>query len=238
MSEAAEPDIERYATFNDFFTRALKPGARPLAAADYVWPVDGAISQFGAIERDQIFQAKGHAYSTTALLGGDARLAAEFEHGQFATLYLSPRDYHRIHMPLAGRLTEAWYVPGRLFSVNHTTARHVAGLFARNERVVCAFDGAVPFALVLVGALNVGSMETVWRGEITPRRPRSLASLPVDDPRTLERGAEMGRFNMGSTVILLLPPGRASWEGSLASGRILRVGERIGRLEPQQSARG
>ncbi|HQQ53962.1 MAG TPA: archaetidylserine decarboxylase, partial [Ottowia sp.] len=171
MSEAADPRIESYASFNDFFTRALKPGARPLAAADYLCPVDGAISQFGAIERDQIFQAKGHAYSTTALLGGDARLAAEFEHGQFATLYLSPRDYHRIHMPCAGRLRTMVHVPGDLFSVNPVTARGVPGLFARNERVVCAFDTARgPLALVLVGATIVGSMATAWHGVVNPPR--------------------------------------------------------------------
>ena len=240
LSDAIEKDPRAYASFNAFFTRALEPGARPLAAgeATLVSPVDGTVSECGDIVGDRLLQAKGHDYTLDALLAGREPLAGRFAGGRFATIYLAPYNYHRIHMPLAGRLTEAWYVPGRLFSVNHTTARHVAGLFARNERVVCAFDGAVPFALVLVGALNVGSMETVWHGEITPRRPRSLASLPVDDPRTLERGAEMGRFNMGSTVILLLPPGRASWEGSLASGRILRVGERIGRLEPQQSARG
>ncbi|HRL30731.1 MAG TPA: archaetidylserine decarboxylase, partial [Ottowia sp.] len=175
MSEAAEPDITRYASFNDFFTRALRAGARPLADADYVCPVDGAISQFGAIERDQIFQAKGHHYSTCALLAGDTALAAEFEHGQFATIYLSPKDYHRIHMPCAGRLQRMVYVPGDLFSVNPTTARGVPGLFARNERVVCVFDTARgPFVLVLVGATIVGSMATVWHGVVNPPRPGEI----------------------------------------------------------------
>jgi phosphatidylserine decarboxylase len=156
MAEAAEPDIARYASFNDFFTRPLKPGARPLAAARLICPVDGAISQFGRIERDQIFQAKGHQYSTQALVGGDAALAAEFQDGSFATLYLSPRDYHRIHMPCEGRLRRMIHVPGELFSVNPTTARGVPGLFARNERVVCVFDSAAgPFVLVLVGATIV-----------------------------------------------------------------------------------
>ena len=170
MGEAANPDITSYASFNDFFTRPLRDGARPLAAADYVCPVDGAISQFGAIERDQIFQAKGHAYSTTALLAGDARLAAEFAHGQFATLYLSPKDYHRIHMPCAGRLQQMVYVPGELFSVNPATARGVPGLFARNERVVCVFDTARgPFVLVLVAPPS----SAAWRpcGTASSTRP-------------------------------------------------------------------
>ena len=159
MSEAAEPDITTYATFNDFFTRALKPGARPIAAADYVCPVDGAISQLGPITGDQIFQAKGHSYSTTALVGGDAALAGPYANGNFATIYLSPKDYHRIHMPCDGRLVRMIHVPGDLFSVNPTTARGVPGLFARNERVVCLFEGAHgPFVMVLVGATIVGSM--------------------------------------------------------------------------------
>ncbi|MBS0544571.1 MAG: phosphatidylserine decarboxylase, partial [Proteobacteria bacterium] len=167
MDEAANPDIASYPTFNEFFTRPLRAGARPLAQAPLVCPVDGAISQFGAIERDQIFQAKGHRYSTTALVGGDAALAARFDDGAFATLYLSPRDYHRIHMPCAGRLRRMIYVPGELFSVNPTTARGVPGLFARNERVVCVFESDNgPFVLVLVGATIVGSMATVWHGVV------------------------------------------------------------------------
>ena len=171
MAEAADPDIRNYSSFNEFFTRPLKVDARPLAKADLVCPVDGSISQFGPIRRDQIFQAKGHHYSTTALLGGDAALAARFEDGFFATLYLSPRDYHRIHMPCAGRVTRMVYVPGALFSVNPTTARGVPGLFARNERVVCLFESARgPFVLVLVGATIVGSMATVWHGVVNPPR--------------------------------------------------------------------
>ena len=171
MDEAAQSDIAVYASFNEFFTRALKDGARPLATADLICPVDGAISQFGAIEDDQIFQAKGHRYSTQALVGGDAALAAQFQHGSFATLYLSPRDYHRIHMPCAGRLRAMVHVPGDLFSVNPVTARGVPGLFARNERVVCLFDTPLgPMALVLVGATIVGSMATVWHGQVNPPR--------------------------------------------------------------------
>ena len=232
MSEAADPRIESYASFNDFFTRALKPGARPLAAADYLCPVDGAISQFGAIERDQIFQAKGHAYSTTALLGGDARLAAEFEHGQFATLYLSPRDYHRIHMPCAGRLQRMVYVPGELFSVNPVTARGVPGLFARNERVVCLFDTARgPLVLVLVGATIVGSMATVWHGVVNPPRPGEIQRVDYasDSAPALARGAEMGRFLLGSTVVLLWPHGTLRFNPDWALGGAIRMGQALGK---------
>ena len=171
MDEALDSSIASYPTFNAFFTRALKPGARPLAAAPLICPVDGAISQFGRIDKDQIFQAKGHRYSTTAVLGGNAALAAQFEGGHFATIYLSPKDYHRIHMPCDGVLTRMVYVPGELFSVNPTTARGVPGLFARNERVVCLFDAPQgAFALILVGATIVGSMATVWHGVINPPR--------------------------------------------------------------------
>mgnify|MGYP000973963296 FL=1 len=231
MSEAADPRIESYASFNDFFTRALKPGARPLAAADYLCPVDGAISQFGAIERDQIFQAKGHAYSTTALLGGDARLAAEFEHGQFATLYLSPRDYHRIHMPCAGRLRAMVHVPGDLFSVNPVTARGMPGLFARNERVVCEFDTARgPLALVLVGATIVGSMATAWHGVVNPPRPGRIRRWSYDEPRIeLQRGEEMGRFLLGSTVVLLWPHGTLRFAPDWAPGGAVRMGQALGK---------
>jgi phosphatidylserine decarboxylase len=207
MGEAAEPDITRYKSFNEFFTRALKPGARPLAAADLICPVDGTISQFGNIERDQIFQAKGHSYSTTALVGGDAGLAAPFENGHFATLYLSPKDYHRIHMPGDGRLVRMIHVPGDLFSVNPTTARGVPGLFARNERVVCVFEGPRgPFVLVLVGATIVGSMATVWHGMVNPPRVREVREWRYDtQPVALKKGDEMGRFLLGSTVVLLYP---------------------------------
>jgi phosphatidylserine decarboxylase len=227
MAEAAQPDITAYPTFNEFFTRPLRDGARPLAAADFVCPVDGAISQFGAIERDQIFQAKGHAYSTTALVGGDSALAAAFDNGHFATLYLSPKDYHRIHMPCAGRLTRMIHVPGALFSVNPTTARGVPGLFARNERVVCVFDTARgPFVLVLVGATIVGSMATVWHGVVNPPRPGTLRDWRYDD-RTIElaQGAEMGRFLLGSTVVMLWPKDTLRFNPDWAPARAIRMGE-------------
>ncbi|HQE40986.1 MAG TPA: archaetidylserine decarboxylase, partial [Zoogloea sp.] len=210
MAEAANPDIASYPSFNEFFTRPLKPGARPLADADYLCPVDGAISQFGRIQRDQIFQAKGHSYSTTALLGGDRDLALWFHDGEFATLYLSPRDYHRIHMPCDGRLTRMIYIPGALFSVNPTTARGVPGLFARNERVVCVFendDG--PFVLTLVGATIVGSMATVWHGQINPPRPGKIKEWDYAPGQVqLKKGEEMGRFLLGSTVVMLFPKSR------------------------------
>lgn len=210
MAEAANPDIASYPSFNEFFTRALKPGARPLAAADLVCPVDGAISQFGAIDGDRIFQAKGHDYTTTALVGGDQQLAAQFEGGSFATIYLSPRDYHRIHMPAAGRLLRMIYVPGALFSVNPATARGVPGLFARNERVVCVFEGEQgPFVLVLVGATIVGSMATVWHGVVNPPRTKDIREWRYDAqaPVQLRQGDEMGRFLLGSTVVMLFPKG-------------------------------
>ena len=227
MSEAADPDIAHYASFNEFFTRALKPGVRPLAATDLVCPVDGAISQVGAIERDQIFQAKGHRYSTTALVGGDAALAQEFEDGHFATLYLSPKDYHRIHMPCDGRLRRMIHVPGDLFSVNPLTARGVPGLFARNERVVCVFDSARgPFVLTLVGATIVGSMATVWHGVVNPPRSALLREWHYSDQNvTLKKGDEMGRFLLGSTVVLLFPRGPLSFNPQWAPGRQVRLGE-------------
>jgi len=213
MAEAAEPRIEAYASFNDFFTRALQPGARPLAdaaRAPLLCPVDGAISQFGPVRAGQVFQAKGHQYSATALVGGDAALAAPFADGAFATLYLSPRDYHRIHMPCAGTLRRMLHVPGDLFSVNPTTARGVPGLFARNERVVCVFDDDAgrPFVLVLVGATIVGSMATVWHGLVNPPRPGTVRDWAYTGTQAvrLERGAEMGRFLLGSTVVMLFTP--------------------------------
>ncbi|MDQ7988273.1 MAG: archaetidylserine decarboxylase [Candidatus Dactylopiibacterium sp.] len=207
MQEAANPDPASYDTFNAFFTRALKPGVRPLADAPWLCPVDGAISQFGRIEGEQIFQAKGHRYSATALLGGDAALARQFAEGSFATIYLSPRDYHRIHMPSAGRLLRMIHVPGELFSVSPLTARGVPGLFARNERVVCIFETAAgPFALVLVGATIVGSMATAWHGVVNPPRVRDVREWHYADQNlTLDRGAEMGRFLLGSTVVMLFP---------------------------------
>jgi phosphatidylserine decarboxylase len=227
MAEAAEPDIAAYASFNDFFTRALKPGARPLATADLISPVDGAISQFGAIDGERIFQAKGHDYTATALVGGDAALAAGFQGGHFATLYLSPKDYHRIHMPCGGRLRRMIHVPGELFSVNPTTARGVPGLFARNERVVCVFDGdAGPWVLVLVGATVVGSMATVWHGLVNPPRPGRLREWHYADQRVeLKQGDEMGRFLLGSTVVMLFPKGPLRFNPAWAPGGAIRMGE-------------
>ncbi len=258
MAEAASPDIASYKSFNEFFTRALKPGARPLANADLICPVDGAISQFGAIERDQIFQAKGHAYSTTALVGGDAALARQFEDGAFATLYLSPKDYHRIHMPCDGRLLRMIHVPGDLFSVNPLTARGVPGLFARNERVVCVFERVGPdapdegaaaprpagltasrsavddanlFVVVLVGATIVGSMATVWHGVINATRGKRVREWFYQDggadgrPIVIRKGEEMGRFLLGSTVVLLFPKGPLVFNPAWEPGRAIRFGE-------------
>ena len=233
MSEAAEPDPAAYASFNDFFTRALKPGARPLAtpqalgAGGLLCPVDGAVSQFGAVQGGRIFQAKGHDYTATALLGGDAELAARFDGGHFATLYLSPKDYHRIHTPCAGRLRQMVHVPGALFSVNPTTARGVPGLFARNERVVCVFDGEHgPWVNVLVGATIVGSMATTWHGVVNPPRPAGPRRWRYDDQRVdLAAGAEMGRFLLGSTVVLLFPPGPLRFNPAWAPGAPVRMGQ-------------
>jgi phosphatidylserine decarboxylase len=221
MAEAAQPDITAYTSFNDFFTRALKDGARPLAQADYLCPVDGAISQFGPIKGAQIFQAKGHDYSTTALVGGDAKLAAQFQDGSFATLYLSPRDYHRIHMPIDGSLRRMIYVPGDLFSVNPTTARGVPGLFARNERVVCVFDTANgPFVLTLVGATIVGSQVN------PPRQPDVCEWQYAPGQVELKKGAEMGRFLLGSTVVMLFTKGSlASFNPGWAPAGAIRMGE-------------
>ncbi len=230
MAEAENPDLASYATFNDFFTRPLKAGARPLADAPFICPVDGAISQSGAIARDSIFQAKGHSYTTTALVGGDAVLAARFENGSFATLYLSPRDYHRIHMPCAGRLARMIYVPGELFSVNPVTARGVPGLFARNERVVCVFEGTFgPFVMVLVGATIVGSMATVWQGVINPPRTKGIREWHYEG-RTIElkKGEEMGRFLLGSTVVMLFPKNTLAFNPEWQPARLIRMGEAMG----------
>lgn len=227
MQEAADPRPQAYDTFNAFFTRALRPDARPLAGADLICPVDAAISQFGSIENDQIFQAKGHHYSTTALLGGDVELARQFDNGHFATLYLSPRDYHRVHMPCDGRLTRMVYVPGELYSVNPLTARHVPGLFARNERVVCVFETAQgPFVNVLVGATIVGSMATVWHGVVNPPRTRQVRQWHYEDQNiVLRQGEEMGRFLLGSTVVMLFPKGAMTFNADWAPTRPVRLGQ-------------
>ena len=227
MAEAEQPDPAAYASFNDFFTRALKPGVRPLAEAEWICPVDGAVSQFGPLDGENLLQAKAHVYTATALVGGDAELARHFLGGHFATLYLSPRDYHRIHMPAAGRLQRMIHVPGALFSVNPATARGVPGLFARNERVVCVFEGVQgPFVMVLVGATIVGSMATTWHGVVNPPRPGRLREWHYGDRGLhLARGQEMGRFLLGSTVVLLFPPGPLRFNAAWHPGAAIRLGE-------------
>ena len=231
MSEAENPDITSYASFNAFFTRPLKAGARPQAAADFTCPVDGAISQFGAIDDHYVLQAKGHRFTTTALVGGDATLAAQFRHGSFANLYLSPRDYHRLHMPCDGRLVRMIYVPGALFSVNPTTARGVAGLFARNERVVCVFESPEhgPFVMVLVGATIVGSMATVWHGVVNAKRTGKISEWSyADRDIVLKQGEEMGRFLLGSTIVMLFPQDTIAFNRDWAPERPVRLGEMMG----------
>ena len=238
MAEAVHEDPAHYKSFNEFFTRPLKDGVRPVAASTWVCPVDGAISQCGPIDKDQIFQAKGHQYSTHALVGGDQALAAQFQNGQFATLYLSPRDYHRIHMPIAGKLLRMIHVPGDLFSVNPTTARGVPGLFARNERVVCEFQTAQgPMVLVLVGATIVGSMATVWHGVVNPPRLPEITQWHYDPGAvTLRQGQEMGRFLLGSTVVLLWPQDTLDWNPLWQSGLSVRLGQAMGALAAPRSA--
>ncbi|MET0249940.1 MAG: archaetidylserine decarboxylase [Sphingobium sp.] len=231
MNEAQDADFSSYASFNDFFTRPLKSGARPLAEADIVCPVDGAISQFGAIDDHHMLQAKGHRFTTTDLVGGDAALAAEFRHGLFANLYLSPKDYHRIHMPCDGRLTRMIYVPGALFSVNPVTARGVRNLFARNERVVCVFESPQfgTFVMVLVGATIVGSMATVWHGVVNAKRSGKLSEWRYADQGIwLKRGEEMGRFLLGSTVVMLFPTGSFVFNPDWVAERPVRLGEAMG----------
>ena len=233
MDEALNPDITSYSSFNEFFTRALRPDARPLANADFICPVDGRISQFGAIDDDQIYQAKGHKFSTAALVGGDAALAAKFQHGSFANLYLSPRDYHRIHMPCDGKLTRMIYIPGELFSVNPTTARGIPGLFARNERVVCVFDTANgPFVMTLVGATIVGSMATVWHGVVNPPRAPQICEWKYDDQNiVLKKGDELGRFLLGSTVVMLFPKDTMSFNPAWQPAGPVKLGEMMANLK-------
>ena len=234
MSEAQVEDLEAFEHFNAFFTRALKPGARPLAQGPdaVLCPADGAVSQLGKIEHGRIFQAKGHSFSLVELLGGDTERANPFMGGAFATIYLSPKDYHRVHMPLAGTLREMVYVPGRLFSVNQSTAENVPELFARNERVVCLFDTERgPMAVVLVGAMIVASIETVWAGLVTPPK-RSLKSFRYDEaaraPIVLDKGAELGRFKLGSTAIVLFGADQVQWAQELAAGSPVQMGQLLG----------
>ena len=237
MSEAAEPDPRAYPDFNHFFTRSLSPGARPLAPEENALccPVDGVVSQAGVVQGDSVLQAKGHTFSLVDLLGGDEERARPFQDGGFATLYLSPRDYHRVHMPIQGRLTEMVHIPGRLFSVSPLTTRMVPRLFARNERVAAIFaTPAGPMAVVLVGAINVASIETVWAGVITPplgdriRRWRYPATGA--DGIVLAKGAELGRFNMGSTVILLFARDAVCWDPAIHAGAVVRMGQKLGEL--------
>ena len=234
MSEAAEPDPAGYASFNEFFTRPLREGARPIADAAIVCPADGAISQLGRIEEGRIFQAKGQYFTARELLGGDDERAARYRDGCFATIYLSPRDYHRVHMPLDGQLTATRYIPGDLFSVNAVTAENVPRLFARNERLVCHFDTpAGPMALILVGAMVVAGIETVWAGQVAPPRKREPVErnyLEPPAPVRLAKGEEMGRVRQGSTVILLFPRDRMCWDEAYAAGSRTRLGESLGRL--------
>jgi phosphatidylserine decarboxylase len=236
LSDAVEADPYAYASFNEFFTRALRADARPLAggASTLVSPVDGTMSQLGPLRRHELLQAKGRYYTVEALLAGAApRWAAQFHNGSFATIYLAPYNYHRIHMPADGTLQEIWYVPGRLFSVNANAAATVTDLFARNERLVLLFEGPCgAFAVIFVGALNVGSMATVWHGDVTPRRPRKVCALPLppEADRFRSRGEEIGRFNMGSTVILLFERDRIRLNERLQSGSIMRLGQELGQV--------
>jgi phosphatidylserine decarboxylase len=231
MQEAENPDISSYKTFNDFFTRPLKNSARPIATVDFICPVDGAISQFGEIHKSQIFQAKGHDYSTLALVAGNAPLANHFEDGHFACLYLSPKDYHRIHMPCDGQLISMTYVPGDLFSVNPTTAENVPNLFARNERVVCEFisEKHGTFVMVLVGATIVGSMATVWHGVVNPPRSKTVQEWQYSQQDIrLKQGEEMGRFMLGSTVVMLFQKKALSFNPNWKPGQFIQLGEVMG----------
>jgi len=243
MRDAAQSEPLGYESFNAFFTRALKAHARPLDPEPHriVSPCDGTLSIAGTLQADQMVQAKGHRFGLNALLAADAPLSERLRDGRYATIYLAPYNYHRLHMPLSGRLRSAWHVPGRVFSVNRVTVSQVPGLFARNERVVCVFDGEYgPFVVVLVGALFVGSMSTVWHGDVTPWRgarhapgpapgTHSLTPIAGSDP-WLPRGAEFARFNMGSTIVMLLPPGLAEWDAPLPPGLRVAVGQGLGSL--------
>lgn len=232
MSEAANEDLASYTSFNEFFIRPLKDGVRPLADSDFVSPVDGAISQLGAIDDHHLLQAKGHRFTTTELVGGDAALAARFRHGSFANLYLAPKDYHRLHMPCDGRLTRMIYVPGSLYSVNPVTARGVPNLFARNERVVCVFESPRhgPFVAVLVGATIVGSIATVWHGVVNPNRTGRVTEWTYGDQEiVLKKGEEFARFLLGSTIVLLFVRDTIVFNDEWQPERPVRLGEAMGR---------
>ncbi len=231
MSEAKQQDIQQFASFNHFFTRELKHGVRPIASENnaIACPADGAVSQAGLIEQGEIFQAKGKSFTAQDLLGGDAELAKTFENGAFTTIYLSPKDYHRLHMPVKGKLTQMIHIPGRLFSVNAATANSVPGLFARNERVACIFETELgPMALILVGAIFVSSVETTWHGVVTPPTIESVRQWQYDDDAPIiDKGEEMGRFNMGSTIIVLFGKDKIQWLDDFTAGKKVQLGEKI-----------
>ena len=239
MSEAEFPDIKAYQTFNEFFTRPLKIGARPIAMGDNILacPADGTVSETGSIHDHQIFQAKGHHYTVKELVGGDEVLASLFKDGRFATVYLAPYNYHRMHMPMDGLLKKMVHVPGRLFSVAQWTVRNIPRLFARNERLVCLFStDAGPMVMVLVGAINVAAIETVWSGLVTPPRGKKISNFDYSDTqKSYKKGEEMGRFNMGSTVILLTPP-NVEWSPEFEAGLVVKMGEAIGRFTVDETA--
>lgn len=233
LSEAVEQDPEAFENFNAFFTRELKDGARPICdeQGSIACPADGAISQIGKIEQGQLLQAKGQHYSVEALVGGDAELAKAFDGGEFATIYLSPRDYHRVHMPYGGKLVKTIYVPGKLFSVNNTTAENVSNLFARNERLVCVFETDLgPMVVILVGAMIVAGIETVWAGEVAPVKPRLAARdfVTPQEPIELAKGDELGRFKLGSTAIVLFGKDTIEWDEDFSHGDPTRMGEQLG----------
>lgn len=241
MSEAERPDLDDYRNFNDFFTRALKPGARPFPADPKALgsPIDGVVNQAGPIEAGKIFQAKGRSYTTTELLGGDSLQARHYQDGHFATLYLSPKDYHRVHMPCAGRLVRTTFIPGRLFSVNNVTASSVPKLFARNERLVCEFETERGrMIMVLVGAMIVASIETTWAGVVAPFR-RGILKHDFDKPELhLDRGEEMGRFRLGSTVVMLFEKDQVNWSRELTSGTKIKMGQALETSMPEKSEQG
>ena len=232
MSEAKEQDINNFKSFNHFFTRELKPDARPITKDSHTiaCPADGEVSQAGLIEKGRIFQAKGKSFSAIDLLGGNEQRAKPFKEGSFTTIYLSPKDYHRLHMPVSGKLTEMVHIPGRLFSVNSATTNSVPGLFARNERVACFFETENgPMALILVGAIFVSSIETTWHGVVTPPSIESVRTWDYSgDMPIIEKGKEMGRFNMGSTIIVLFGKDKVQWNSEFTAGKKVNLGESIG----------
>jgi len=237
LKEAVDPNPFHYTSFNDFFTRALDPAARPLASSihDLISPADGQISQLGQIEQNQIFQAKGHRFSAQDLLGGDPKQTEPFINGSFLTVYLAPENYHRVHMPIDGYLSQMLYIPGRLFPVNFKTTACTPNLFARNERVIAFFNTSIGrVAIVLVGAMIVGSIETVWAGTITPPRVGEQRVWNFDTPIHLKRGEEIGRFKLGSTVILLFERDKVFWEPSLTTTHPVLMGQRLGTFKPDR----